>query len=95
MSSEVRLYTTSFCGFCVRAKQLLGREKIPYTEVNLDGDQAGRVELVQKSGGKRTVPQIFVGDVHVGGFDELARLHRRGGLDPLLVEQGIQRTAVG
>ncbi len=90
-SGQVKVYTTTFCGYCVMAKRLLKGERIPYTEINLDGDHAGRQELVQMSGGLRTVPQIFVGDVHVGGYDQLAKLHRKGKLDPLLQEQGVQR----
>jgi len=90
-SGQVRVYTTTFCGYCVMAKRLLKRESIPYTEINLDGDRAGRQELVKMSGGLRTVPQIFVGEAHVGGYDQLAKLHRRGELDPQLVEQGVQR----
>jgi len=62
---------------------------VPYEEINLDGDWDGRRALVQKANGSRTVPQIFVGPVHVGGFDDMNALDRRGRLDPLLREQGI------
>ncbi len=87
--SQITVYTTSACPYCVRAKMLLDRKALPYEEINLDGDHSGRMALVQRAGGMRTVPQIFVGDVHVGGFDQLHALDRRGGLDPLLVQQGI------
>lgn len=89
--SQVTVYTTSRCPYCVRAKMLLDRKQVAYEEINLDGDHAGRMALVQRSGGMRTVPQIFVGAVHVGGFDQLNALERRGRLDPLLTEQGIPR----
>ena len=87
--SQVTLYTTSMCPYCVRAKRLLDRKGVPYEEINLDGDWDGRRALVQKANGSRTVPQIFVGPVHVGGFDDMNALDRRGRLDPLLREQGI------
>jgi len=87
--SQVTLYTTSMCPYCVRAKRLLDRKGVPYEEINLDGDWEGRRALVQKANGSRTVPQIFVGPVHVGGFDDMNALDRRGRLDPLLREQGI------
>ena len=89
--SEVLVFTSSFCGYCTAAKRLLAKEGVPFREVDLDGDPEARANLVKASGGKRTVPQIFVGKVHVGGYDDLARLHRRGGLDPLLEEQGVRR----
>lgn len=87
--SQVTLYTTSMCPYCVRAKRLLERKGVPYVEFNLDGDWDGRQELVKRAGGSRTVPQIWVGEVHVGGFDDLNALDRRGQLDPLLEQQGI------
>lgn len=86
---RVTMYTTTFCPFCVRAKALLRRKGVGVTEINLDGDMQARDALVHKTGGQRTVPQIWVGSVHVGGFDELSALDRRGDLDPLLRQQGI------
>jgi glutaredoxin 3 len=88
---EVRVYTTRFCGYCVAAKRLLAAESIPYREIRVDDDHEARMRLVQASGGVRTVPQVFVGEVHVGGYDDLARMHRSGTLEPLLEEQGITR----
>ncbi len=86
---QVTMYTTTFCPFCVRAKMLLKQKGVAVTEINLDGDPNGRSELVRKTGGLRTVPQIGVGTVHVGGFDDLNALNRQGQLDPLLAAQQI------
>ena len=83
MAAPVTVYSTRACPSCVRAKALLDAKHVPYTEVFVDLDPEKRVEMVQKSG-RRTVPQIFIGEHHVGGFDELYVLEREGGLDPLL-----------
>ncbi len=88
-AGQVTMYTTTFCPYCVRAKALLKKKGVGVEEINLDGDWEGRQELVQKTGGMRTVPQIWVGTVHVGGFDDLNALDRGGKLDPLLAEQGV------
>lgn len=84
MVAKVRVYTTSFCAFCVRAKRLLDAKGVEYDEVDVGGDDVTRDWLVQATGGRRTVPVIFVGDHCVGGFDELYALDRKGELDPLL-----------
>lgn len=83
MSAPVTVYSTRVCPYCMRAKALLDGKHVPYTEVLVDESPEKRVEMMQKSG-RRTVPQIFVGQHHVGGFDELYALERSGGLDPLL-----------
>jgi glutaredoxin 3 len=83
VSTPVTVYSTRVCPYCVRAKALLDRKHVPYTEVLVDEHPEKRAEMMQKSG-RRTVPQIFVGDHHVGGFDDLYALDRDGGLDPLL-----------
>ncbi|MBB5211445.1 glutaredoxin 3 [Microbulbifer hydrolyticus] len=80
---EVVIYTTRFCPFCVRAKYLLDNKNVPYTEISVDGDRALRAEMTAKAG-RHTVPQIWVGDVHVGGCDELMAIERSGELDKLL-----------
>jgi glutaredoxin 3 len=80
----VTIYSTRVCPYCARAKALLGAKQIAYTEIMVDTDPAKRAEMEQKSGGRRTVPQIFIGEHHVGGFDELYALDRRGELEPLL-----------
>lgn len=80
----VKIYTTSYCGYCARAKELLHVRGVIYEEVDVTGDDAARDNLVKISGGRRTVPQIFIGAVHVGGYADLARLDAEGKLDELL-----------
>ena len=80
----VRMYTTQVCPFCIRAKALLRQRGVAQIdEVRVDLDPEQRVRMVQLTG-RRTVPQIFIGDTHVGGCDELMALDQRGGLLPLL-----------
>ncbi len=86
--STVKVYVTSFCGYCVRAKRLLSKRKIPFEEINLDGQHQARMELVRQTG-QRTVPQIFVGSTFVGGSDELHALDRSGELTRLLEREGV------
>ena len=81
--SEVTLYTTRFCPFCVRAKALLDHKSVAYTEISVDGNPELRQEMMAKSG-RHTVPQIWIGETHVGGCDELMALERRGALDEML-----------
>lgn len=81
----VTVYSTHVCPYCVRAKALLDRKHVPYTDIMVDQDPAKLAEMMQKSG-RRTVPQIFVGEQHVGGCDDLYALDRSGGLDPLLAD---------
>ena len=80
----VKIYTTGMCPYCVRAKALLDRKGVDYEEVDVMMDMAARKEMMQRSHGARTVPQIFIGENHVGGCDELYALESQGGLDPLL-----------
>ena len=79
----VTVYSTRVCPYCVRAKALLDSKHIPYTEVMVDVDRERLAEMMQKSG-RRTVPQIFVGDRHVGGCDDLYALDHEGKLDALV-----------
>lgn len=81
--SQVVLYTTRFCPFCIRAKQLLDSKRVNYKEIPVDNQPEMRRELQQKSG-QRTVPQIWIGDHHVGGCDELFALERGGQLQAML-----------
>ncbi|WP_127556121.1 glutaredoxin 3 [Saccharospirillum alexandrii] len=83
--SPVTLYTTAWCPFCVRAKQLLDHKGSAYREISVDGQPELRQEMMQRSG-QRTVPQIWVGEHHIGGCDELYALERAGRLDALLAE---------
>ena len=80
----VRMYTTPICPYCVRAKSLLKRKGVAVEEVDVLMDMGAREEMETKTGGARSVPQIFIGDTHVGGCDELYALEREGKLDPLL-----------
>ena len=78
--ARVTVYTTQMCPYCVQAKRLLGERSIPYDEIDVSDDVALRDEMVQRAGGKRTVPQIFIDGAHVGGYIELRALADRGGL---------------
>jgi glutaredoxin 3 len=80
----VLVYSTRICPYCMMAKRLLAQKGAAYEDVMVDADPARRDEMLQRSGGRRTVPQIFIGETHVGGFDDLAALDRAGKLDPLL-----------
>ena len=82
--SSVTMYSTSFCGYCDRARALLQRKGVQVNEIKVDEDPADRAAMLQRTGGRRTVPQIFIGDLHVGGYDELSKLDRAGELDRLL-----------
>jgi glutaredoxin 3 len=83
----VVMYSTGFCGYCDRARALLQRKGVTVTEIKVDEDASQREAMLKRSGGRRTVPQIFIGERHVGGFDELAALERAGELDKLLSAQ--------
>jgi glutaredoxin 3 len=82
----IEMYTTSWCGYCERARQLLQRKGAAYTEISVEGDPGRRAEMIERSG-RRTVPQIFIGTQHIGGSDELAELEQSGALDALLAGQ--------
>jgi glutaredoxin 3 len=83
MSVPVVIYTTPWCPFCVRAKQLLGNKGVQYTDIDVAAEPARRQEMIEKSG-RTTVPQIWIDDRHVGGCDELYALERQGRLNELL-----------
>lgn len=80
---SVTLYSTDWCPYCKNAKAFLTSKGVPYDEIDLTDDDAGREALVQKTG-RRTVPQMFVGDVHIGGYDDLRALDARGQFMPLV-----------
>jgi glutaredoxin 3 len=82
--AQVELYTTMWCPFCARARALIERKGVAYTNIDLDEEPNRRDEMVRRSGGRRTVPQIFIDGEHIGGSDDLAALDRAGGLDPKL-----------
>ncbi len=78
------IYTTSTCPFCHAAKALLRTKAAPFEEIGVDGDRVARAAMAAKAGGRSTVPQIFIGDTHVGGCDDLHELEAAGKLDALL-----------
>ena len=80
----ITIYTTPYCPYCHSAKALLRRKGADFTEIDVSYDPEGRRAMTMKAGGRRTVPQIFIGERHVGGSDDLYALDRQGGLDPLL-----------
>ena len=84
MTANVEIYTWSYCPFCIRAKALLDNKGVNYQEYCIDGDEAARAEMAQRANGKRSVPQIFIDDNHIGGCDDLYALESQGELEPLL-----------
>jgi len=81
--AAVTIYTKAFCPYCVRAVQLLNKKGVKFTEIDAGSNAAKKEEMMQRSG-RRTFPQIFIGQTHVGGCDDLHDLDAKGGLDPLL-----------
>jgi glutaredoxin 3 len=82
--SRIVLYTTPYCGYCHAAKRLLERKSHAFIEIDVSGDPALREEMIARASGRRTVPQIFIDGMHVGGYEELAALDRAAKLDPWL-----------
>jgi len=82
--TRIEIYTSPLCGFCHRAKRLLSAKGVAYSEIDVSRDPVRRAEMVQRANGRRTVPQIFIDDVHVGGCDDLMAMDRTGALDRLL-----------
>ncbi len=83
---DVRIYSARYCPYCAAAKALLKRKGVAFTEIDIGGNWELRDEMIARSNGRVTVPQIFIGSVHVGGSDELHELERTGQLDRLLAE---------
>ena len=81
---SVEIYTSPFCGFCHAAKRLLTQKGISFTEIDVAQQPHRRQEMMSRANGRHTVPQIFVGQTHVGGCDDLYALERSGKLDPML-----------
>ena len=80
----VEIYTTPLCGFCHAAKRLLTQKRVSFKEIDVSRDAALRNAMIARAGGKRTVPQIFIGAAHIGGCDDLHALDDAGRLDPML-----------
>jgi glutaredoxin 3 len=81
---RIEIYTTRYCPYCHAAKRLLTQKGAEFSEIDVSGDPQGRSEMAARAKGRMTVPQIFVGSVHVGGYDDLYALDRAGKLDPML-----------
>ena len=81
---RVEIYTTPICPYCLAAKRLLQKKGVAYSEIDVSRDPGLRAAMTERAGGRRTVPQIFVGGTHVGGCDDLYALDEAGKLDPLL-----------
>jgi len=84
MAAKVEIYTWSSCPFCIRAKALLSKKGVEFTEYCIDGDEGARSRMAQRANGRRSLPQIFISDRHIGGCDDLYALEYQGQLDPLL-----------
>lgn len=84
--AKVEIYTTNYCPFCIRAKSLLKRKGIAFEEIDVTDDDALREKMIELSGGRRTVPEIFINGKIVGGYDELSALDDRGELDAMLAQ---------
>jgi glutaredoxin 3 len=84
-NANVTIYTTAYCGFCVRAKQLLTQKRVKFTEIDV-GDRPDLRKWIAAKSGQRTVPQVFINGKAVGGFSDIDALDRRGALDPILAE---------
>jgi glutaredoxin 3 len=84
MAANVEIYTWSSCPFCIRAKVLLDKKAVEYTEYCIDGDEVARSKMAQRSHGRRSLPQIFINDQHIGGCDDMMALNAQGKLDGLL-----------
>ncbi|MEA5578578.1 glutaredoxin 3 [Anabaena sp. UHCC 0451] len=84
MTAKVEIYTWSTCPFCIRAKTLLLNKGVDFLEYSIDGDEVARNKMAQRANGRRSVPQIFINDDHIGGCDDIYALDRKGNLDELL-----------
>ena len=82
--AEVTIYTSVFCGFCHRAKHLLESKGVTFTEIDVTTDVDMRRVMAERAGGRRSVPQIFIGETHIGGYTDLDALENAGQLDKLL-----------
>ena len=86
MPAQIKMYTRKWCGYCTAAEDLLDRKGVAYEQIDCTGDRQIRSWLVEVTGGRTTVPQIFINGRSIGGYDELAALDRKGELDRMLAE---------
>ena len=83
--SKIEIYTWQYCPFCIKAKNLLNKKNIKFTEYKIDGDEAAREEMSLRASGRRSLPQIFINDEGIGGCDDLYELEKENKLDNLLL----------
>ncbi len=83
--ADVVIYSSAFCPYCTWAKQMLQSKQVDYKEIRIDQEQGAHEEMLARSSGMMTVPQIFIGDFHVGGYTDMVKLDQDGKLDPLLM----------
>jgi glutaredoxin 3 len=86
IKANVEIYTWQTCPFCIRAKMLLWWKGVNYTEYKIDGDDAARAKMSERANGRRSVPQIFINNEHIGGCDDIYALDGKGQLDPMLAQ---------
>ncbi|MDD1415567.1 glutaredoxin 3 [Dolichospermum sp. ST_con] len=89
MAAKVEIYIWTTCPFCVRAKGLLKNKGVDFIEYNIDGDEMARNKMAERTNGKRSLPQIFINDAHIGGCDDIHTLESQGKLDQMLVSENI------
>jgi glutaredoxin 3 len=87
VKANVELYTWQTCPYCIRAKLLPRWKGVNFTDYKIDGDETARAQMAERANGRRTVPQIFVNNQHIGGCDDLYKLDQQGQLDPLLMQE--------
>jgi len=87
VNANVEIYTWQTCPYCIRAKMLLRWKGVRFTEYKIDGDGAARIKMATRANGRRTVPQIFINNQHIGGCDDLYAIDRQGNLDSLLMQE--------
>ncbi|MFK0733305.1 MAG: glutaredoxin 3 [Gloeotrichia echinulata GP01] len=89
MTAKVEIYTWRTCPFCIRAKSLLNNKRVEFIEYSIDGDDEARAKMAQRANGRRSVPQIFINDKHIGGCDDIHDLESQGELDELLASKAV------
>lgn len=89
IKANLEIYTWQTCPFCLRAKMLLWWKGVNYTEYKIDGDEAARIKMAERANGRRSVPQIFINNQHVGGCDDIYKLNQQGELDSLLAQPSV------
>ncbi|TAF09610.1 MAG: glutaredoxin 3 [Nostocales cyanobacterium] len=86
IKANVEIYTWQTCPYCIRAKMLLSWKGVKFTEYKIDGDEAARASMAERANGRRSVPQIFINNQHIGGCDDIYAMDTKGQLDPLLIQ---------